>query len=165
MKRISLSMAAVSVIALSLSPALAEGTIKLGNIVVGAGVLKGPGEPSIAAVDIAVEKINAAGGVNGKKIEIVRFDTGSDAKQASVGARKLIQDDNVLAVIGPFSSGESAVALNDAERMKTLMMPTSASAPGVTEGRRISACARATGSMPAPAACPGAASFIRAAAR
>ena len=136
MKYINLPVVAVSMMGLSLAPALAQGTIKLGNIVVGAGVLKGPGEPSIAAVDIAVEKINAAGGVNGKKIEIVRFDTGSDARQASVGARKLIQDDNVLAVIGPFSSGESAVALNDAERLKTLMMPTSASAPGVTDGRR-----------------------------
>ena len=135
MRYISLPVVAASILALSLSAALADGTIKLGNIVVGAGVLKGPGEPSIAAVDVAVDKINAAGGVNGKKIEIVRFDTGSDAKQASVGARKLIQDDNVLAIIGPFSSGESAVALNDAERLKTLMMPTSASAPGVTEGR------------------------------
>jgi branched-chain amino acid transport system substrate-binding protein len=137
MRYISLSAVAVSLLALSLSAAFADGTIKLGNIVVGAGVLKGPGEPSIAAVDVAVDKINAAGGVNGKKIEIVRFDTGSDAKQASVGARKLIQDDNVLAIIGPFSSGESAVALNDAERLKTLMMPTSASAPGVTEGRQF----------------------------
>ena len=137
MRYISLPAVAVSILALSLSAAFADGTIKLGNIVVGAGVLKGPGEPSIAAVDVAVDKINAAGGVNGKNIEIVRFDTGSDAKQASVGARKLIQDDNVLAIIGPFSSGESAVALNDAERLKTLMMPTSASAPGVTEGRQF----------------------------
>ena len=76
MNHINLPIVAVSMMGLSLSPALAQGTIKLGNIVVGAGVLKGPGEPSIAAVDIAVEKINAAGGVNGKKIEIVRFDTG-----------------------------------------------------------------------------------------
>ena len=135
MKRINLPVLAVSMIAMSLAPALAQETIKLGNIVVGSGVLKGPGEPSIAAVDIAVATINAAGGIKGKKIEIVRFDTGSDAKQASVGARKLIQDDNVLAVIGPFSSGESAVALNDAERLKTVMMPTSASAPGITDGR------------------------------
>ena len=135
MKRYILPAVAVSAFALSSAPVFAQATIKLGNIVVSAGVLKGPGEPSIAAVDIAVEEINARGGINGKKIELIRFDTGSDAKQASVGARKLIQDDRVLAIIGPFSSGESAVAFNDAERLKTLMMPTSASAPGITDGR------------------------------
>ena len=52
MKYINLPIVAVSMMGLSLAPALAQGTIKLGNIVVGAGVLKGPGEPSIAAVDI-----------------------------------------------------------------------------------------------------------------
>jgi branched-chain amino acid transport system substrate-binding protein len=116
--------------------AFAQDTIKLGNIVVTAGPLKGPGEPSVAAVDLAVEQINASGGINGKKIELFRFDTGSDPKQASIGARKLIQDDKVLAIVGPFSSGESAVAINDAERLKVLMMPTSASAPGLTDGRK-----------------------------
>ncbi|MFL6798542.1 MAG: ABC transporter substrate-binding protein [Xanthobacteraceae bacterium] len=116
--------------------ALAQNTIKIGNIVVTAGPLKGPGEPSVTAVDLAVEQINAAGGIAGKKIELFRFDTGSDPKQASIGARKLMQDDKVLAVVGPFSSGETAVAVNDAERLKVLMMPTSASAPGLTDGRK-----------------------------
>lgn len=136
MKHYMIPIVATAVIAMSPAPAWAQGTIKLGNIVAASGPLKGPGEPSMVAVDIAVEQINAAGGINGKKIELFRFDTGSDAKQASVGARKLIQDDNVLAIIGPLSSGESAVAFNDAERLKTLMLPTSASAPGLTDGRR-----------------------------
>jgi branched-chain amino acid transport system substrate-binding protein len=41
----------------------------------------------------------------------------------------------VLAIVGPFSSGEASVAFNDAERLKVLMLPTSASAPGITEGK------------------------------
>src|SRR6476620_2067792 len=94
--------------------ALAQNTIKIGNIVVTAVPLKGPGEPSVAAVDLAVEQINGSGGINGKKIELFRFDTSSDPKQASIGARKLMQDDTVLAVVGPLSSGESAGAINDA---------------------------------------------------
>lgn len=136
MRQLGLPILTVSMMAFAHAPAWAQNTIKLGNIVVSSGVLKGPGEPSIAAVDIAVEEINAAGGVNGKKIELIRFETGSDPKQASVGARKMIQDDRVLAVIGPFSSGESSVAFNDAERLKTLMMPTSASAPNLTDDKR-----------------------------
>jgi branched-chain amino acid transport system substrate-binding protein len=130
------SILAAAALSLLAGAAYAQDTIKIGNIVVTAGPLKGPGEPTITAVDIAVDEINAAGGINGKKIEIVRFDTGSDPKQASVGTRKLAQDDGVLAIVGPFSSGESAVAFNDAERLKILMMPTSASAPGLTEGKK-----------------------------
>lgn len=128
-------LAAATCLTLLGAPAFAQETIKIGNIVVTAGPLKGPGEPTIAAVDIAVEEINAAGGINGKQIELIRFDTGSDPKQASVGTRKLAQDDGVLAIIGPFSSGEASVAFNDAERLKVLMMPSSASAPGLTEGK------------------------------
>ena len=116
------------------NPAFAQ-TIKIGNIVATAGPLKGVAEPAVVAADIALAEINAAGGINGKKVEFVRFDTSSDPKQASVGTRKLAQDDGVLAVLGPFSSGESAVAFNDAERLKLLMMPNSASTPGLTNGK------------------------------
>lgn len=130
------SLLGAAALSLLTTVAWAQETIKIGNIVVTAGFLKGPGEPTLTAIDIAVEEINAAGGVNGKPLEIVRFDTGSDPKQASVGTRKLAQDDKVLAIAGPFSSGEASVAFNDAERLKVLMMPTSASAPGITEGKK-----------------------------
>jgi len=110
-------------------------TVKLGHLMLTSGPLKGPGEPSNAAFDIAVAEINAAGGVNGKKIEVVKYNTGSDPRQASVGARKLAQDDGVLAIVGPFSSGEAGVAFNDAERLGVLMMPNAASRPGLTQGK------------------------------
>ena len=131
-------LSGVVLAAMIASPALAEDTIKIGNIVATAGVLKSVAEPAVVAADIALEEINAAGGINGKKVEFVRFDTGSDPKQAAVGARKLIQDDGVLAILGPFSSAESAVAFNDAERLHTLMMPSSASTPGLTDGKTYS---------------------------
>ncbi len=118
------------------SPLVAQETIKIGHIGVSSGFLKSYGEPSNVAVDIAVDEINAAGGINGKPIELIRYDTGSDPKQAAVAARSLGRDDEVLAIAGPFSSGEAAVALNDADRLKVLMLPTSSSAPGLTEGRK-----------------------------
>ncbi|WP_430249642.1 ABC transporter substrate-binding protein [Neorhizobium sp. DAR64860/K0K1] len=129
---------AAALAALLSGTAMAEDTIKIGNIVATAGFLKGVAEPAVVAADIALAEINAAGGINGKKVEFVRFDTASDPKQASVGARKLAQDDGVLAILGPFSSGESAVAFNDAERLKVLMMPSSASTPGLTDGKTYS---------------------------
>ncbi|EAQ02216.1 branched-chain amino acid ABC transporter, periplasmic aminoacid-binding protein, putative [Pseudooceanicola batsensis HTCC2597] len=116
-------------------PVLAQDTLKIGHISVSSGFLKSVGEPSNVAVDIAVQEINEAGGINGKPIELFRYDTGSDPKQAAVAARTLAKDDEVLAIVGPFSSGEANVALNDAERLKVLMLPTSSSAPGLTDGK------------------------------
>ena len=135
MRMNALVLALIGSVAIATSSFAAD-TIKIGNIVATAGPLKGAAEPSLVAVDIAVKEINAAGGINGKQIEIIRFETGSDPKQASVGTRKLAQDDNVLAILGPFSSGEASVAFNDAERLKILMMPNAASSPGLTDGRK-----------------------------
>ncbi|TYC61828.1 ABC transporter substrate-binding protein [Rhodobacterales bacterium] len=132
----SILLAAAAAMTLAAPLAHAADTIKIGNIVATAGVLKSAAEPTVVAVDIAVDEINKAGGINGKQIELIRYDTGSDPKQAAVAARSLSQDDKVLAIVGPFSSGEAKVALNDAERLKTLMMPTSSSAPGLTDGKR-----------------------------
>ena len=115
--------------------AQAQDTLKLGHITVRSGPLKGPGEPSIAAVEMAVDEINAAGGVNGKMIELVQFDSASDPKQASLGARTLARDEGVLAIIGPFSTGEAAVAFNVAERETSVMMSNASSAPGLTDGK------------------------------
>ena len=120
---------------LGLTGALAAETLKIGHIVARTGPLKGPGLPATVAVDIAVEEINAAGGVNGKMIEIIEFDSGSDPKQASLAARTLVNDHDVLAIIGPFSSGEAKVAFNVAEREKIVMMSNASSAPGLTDGK------------------------------
>ena len=48
------------------------------------------GSAGVEAMRMAVAEMGGA--INGKKIELVRFDTGSDAKQASVATRKLVQD-------------------------------------------------------------------------
>ena len=55
-------------------------------------------------MQIAIDEINAAGGVNGKKIRALAFDTAGKPDQAVVGLRKLAEDDKVMALIGPFSS-------------------------------------------------------------
>ena len=48
------------------------------------------------AAQIAVDEINAAGGINGKKVKIISFDTAGKPDQAVVGLRKLAEDDKVL---------------------------------------------------------------------
>jgi branched-chain amino acid transport system substrate-binding protein len=83
------------------------------------------------AAQIAVDEINAAGGINGKKIRIVSFDTAGKPDQAAVGVRKLAEDDKVLAIIGPFSSSEARVAFPAGERIGIVTMSMASSAPGL----------------------------------
>ncbi len=110
-------------------------TLKIGHIAGRTGWLKGPALSATVAVDMAVTEINAAGGINGKMIEIIEFDSGSDPKQAALAARTLAQDHDVLAILGPFSSGEAKVAFNVAEREKIVMMSNASSAPGLTKDK------------------------------
>jgi branched-chain amino acid transport system substrate-binding protein len=85
------------------------------------------------AVDLAVDEINGKGGINGKKIKLVKFDTGGDPKQAALAVRQFADDNKALAVIGPFSSGEVRVAFPAGERLGIVQMSMSSSAPALTK--------------------------------
>ena len=109
-----------------------------GEIILGASMAKtGPysttARTSETAVDIAVQEINASGGINGMKIKLVKFDTGGDPKQARVAVQKFAQDDKALAVIGPFSSGEARVAFPAGERLGIVQIPNASSGPKLAD--------------------------------
>jgi branched-chain amino acid transport system substrate-binding protein len=107
--------------------------ILLGNLFAGAGPFATLAKTNEIAAQMAVEEINAAGGVNGKKLKIVSFDTAGKPEQAVVGVRKLAEDDKVMAIIGPFSSGECRVAFPVGERTGVVMMSMASSAPKLAE--------------------------------
>ena len=77
-----------------------EDTIKIGAMYALSGDKAAIGTNILRGIDFAVEQINAAGGVNGKMIEIVRGDTQGDAKVAGSLAEKLITEDHVVAIMG-----------------------------------------------------------------
>ena len=107
--------------------------ILLGNLFAGAGPFATLAKTNEIAAQMAVEEINAAGGVNGRKLKIVSFDTAGKPEQAVVGVRKLAEDDKVMAIIGPFSSGECRVAFPVGERSGVVMMSMASSAPKLAE--------------------------------
>ena len=132
MIRIGVLISAAAVLAIAaINPAGAD-EIVLGLNMVKSGVLKNVGEATETSVDIAVDEVNAAGGIAGKKIKLVKYDTGSDPKQAATGTQKFAEDDKALAVIGPFSSGEAAVAFPVGERVGIVQISNSSSQPGLT---------------------------------
>src|SRR5204862_5243415 len=85
------------------------------------------------AAQMAIDEINSAGGINGKKLRIVDFDTAGKPDQAVVGLRKLADDDKVLAIIGPFSSSECRVVFPAGDRAGVVAMSMASSAPKLAE--------------------------------
>jgi branched-chain amino acid transport system substrate-binding protein len=88
---------------------------------------------NLIAAEMALEEINAAGGVGGKKLKLISFDTAGKPDQAVVGLRKLAEDDKVMAVVGPFSSSEVRVVFPAAERAGVASMSMASSAPKLAE--------------------------------
>jgi len=123
--------AVVAVLVCTALPAGAQDII-IGLNMVKSGALKDVGEATETSVDIAVDEINAKGGIAGKKIKLVKYDTGSDPKQAATATQKFAEDDHALAIIGPFSSGEAAVGFPVGERLGIVEISNSSSQPGLT---------------------------------
>jgi branched-chain amino acid transport system substrate-binding protein len=88
------------------------------------------------AADIAVAEINAAGGVNGRKLRLEKFDTASEAKNAQVAVQRFAEDMAALGIVGPFSSQEAQVAFAASERLEIVQIPNSATAPGLTKDKK-----------------------------
>ncbi len=86
------------------------------------------------AVDLAVREINGAGGVNGKKLRVVKFDTAGDPKQSALAVRRFAEDEGALAIVGPFSAAEARTAFAAGDREGITNIPNAASVPGITKG-------------------------------
>src|SRR3954451_19142272 len=105
---------AVSALALTQLPA--EGQTKVTNegvsaseIVIGthqdlSGPIKAWGVPVSNGMKMAVEEINAAGGINGRKLKLILEDNGYDPKRAVLASQKMIERDKVFAMVGPMGS-------------------------------------------------------------
>ena len=85
------------------------------------------------AAQIAIDEVNASGGISGKKLRLVSFDTAGKPDQAVVGLRKLADDDKVVAIIGPLSSSECRVVFPAGDRAGIVAMSMASSAPKLAE--------------------------------
>ncbi|TLM69347.1 MAG: ABC transporter substrate-binding protein [Deltaproteobacteria bacterium] len=65
------------------------------------------GEPERNTAQMVVDEINKAGGIKGRPLELVVYDTSGDPTKAVQLATKLIKDDKVVAIIGPSTTGET----------------------------------------------------------
>ncbi len=75
------------------------------------GPLKSWGVPSTNGMKLAVEQVNAAGGVNGRKLRLVTEDDGYDPKKAVLATQKLIEKDKIFAMVSPMGSATTLAPL------------------------------------------------------
>ncbi|MDR1482100.1 MAG: ABC transporter substrate-binding protein [Synergistaceae bacterium] len=85
--------------------ALAADTIKIGEIATVTGDFAAYGVAEVESVKMAVSEINRSGGILGKQIELVMYDCRTRNEDMVNAARRLVQQDKVVAVIGPSGSG------------------------------------------------------------
>jgi len=86
-------------------PVFAAETIKIGEIATVTGDFAAYGVAEVESVKIAVDEINAAGGILGKQIELIMYDCRTRQEDMVNAARRLVEQDKVVAVIGPSGSG------------------------------------------------------------
>ncbi len=98
--------ALASVMALA-GPAKAQDTVTLGAVLPLSGASATIGEDQRRGIELAVEKINAEGGVLGRKLAVVVEDSGGRAQSAIDAARKLVSVSRTPVVIGEYSSGNT----------------------------------------------------------
>ena len=117
-KTLKFSIAAAATLA-GLAPAAAQFKtqgISDTEIVIGthqdlSGPIKTWGVPASNGMKLAVEEINAAGGINGRKLRLVIEDSGYDPKKAVLATQKMIELDKVFAMVSPMGSATTLAPL------------------------------------------------------
>lgn len=126
-KIISLMLAVIIVISMFSGCSVNNGdTVKIGSVHPLSGGMAYEGQAMVNAQMIAIDKINSAGGINGKKLELVTADSLGTADGAASGALKLINQ-GIVALTGTYTSSSSQTVSREAEKAKIPFVVTVAS--------------------------------------
>jgi branched-chain amino acid transport system substrate-binding protein len=90
--------------------------IKIGALFSVTGPPSFLGEPERNASQMMADQINKAGGIKGRPLQLIVYDTQGDATKAVQLANKLIKDDKVVAIIGPSTTGETLAVMPVVEK-------------------------------------------------
>ena len=128
--RFFLPVAVVLAIATAASPTQAD--VLIGNASPLTGPISWIGAHYLVGTELAVDDLNAKGGVLGEQVQLISVDDACDTEQAVVAAQKLISD-GVTFVVGHVCSGAAIAAAPVYEAAGVIMMSASATNPRLTE--------------------------------
>jgi len=103
-----------------------KNTIKIGAILAVTGPASNLGAPEAKTLQMLVEQTNAAGGLLGRQVELVLKDSGASPEKALSFARQLIEEEEVLAILGPSTSGESLKIKDVCQEGQTILLSCAA---------------------------------------
>jgi branched-chain amino acid transport system substrate-binding protein len=128
---------AVAIAASAPLAARAEDTIKIGFPIPLSGPTAVYGKPILAGAELAVSQINAAGGVLGKKLELLSRDSKANADEAVRLSRELIIKDNVDFLLGTLTSAEAPAVSTVAKENKIIFIAPAAKSTLLTDAAHI----------------------------
>ena len=131
MKRVVALIVVGLLVGLSLVAVGAE-TIKIGALMSLTGPLGPYGPPIVNGAKLAVEQINAAGGILGRPVKLVVRDTATSPDVGRDAARKLVELDRVPAIVGALSSGVTLAASSVTIPANVVLISPSSTSPGLT---------------------------------
>ncbi|MEK7436980.1 MAG: ABC transporter substrate-binding protein [Pseudomonadota bacterium] len=99
--------AVAAVFTLMTGTAVAQQPIKIGAFLSVTGGAAFLGDPEQKTLELYVEKVNAAGGVLGRKLQLVAYDSAGDAEKARTFVKRLIEQDKVDVIVGGSTTGET----------------------------------------------------------
>jgi len=107
--------------------------LRLGVIIPQSGPLAEVGDFLYSGIELALEEINADGGIDGKPLKIILEDDQCVPKNAVSSLTKLIEVDNIKAVVGPFCSGPTLAAAPIANERKVVLLSPGATSQDTTD--------------------------------
>ena len=99
--------ALTALLVLWLGAAQAQEPIRIGSFLAITGGAAFLGDPEQKTLELYVEKLNAAGGLLGRKLQLVAYDSAGDAEKARTFAKRLIEQDKVDLIVGGSTTGET----------------------------------------------------------
>ena len=134
MKRILIAlMLSLSLFSACANPGPASDKVRVGVFMSLTGSTANFGISSVNGIKMAADEINAAGGINGKQIELLVQDDRSDAQEAATIVTKFVTQDQVHAILGEVASSRSIAAAPIAQNAKVPMLTPSSTNPEVTK--------------------------------
>ena len=90
---------------------LAQEPIRIGSFLSSTGPAAFLGDPELKTLELYVDKLNAAGGLLGRKIELVAYDSTGDAEKARTFVKRLLEQDKVDIIVGGSTTGGTMAAV------------------------------------------------------
>lgn len=109
------AVAALTALGLAVGGTQAAEPIKIGSFLAVTGGASFLGDPEMKTLEMYVEKINESGGVLGRPVTLIAYDSATDAKKALTFVKRLIEQDQVDIIVGGTTTGETMAVIKEVE--------------------------------------------------